>query len=74
MTERIVLDPDVCHGQPCIRGTRIMVSNILNLLSNGADIGEVLKAYPQLRHEDVYAALSYAESIVKDEEVILTGV
>jgi uncharacterized protein (DUF433 family) len=74
MIERIVIDPDVCHGQPCIRGTRIMVSNILNLLSNGAAIGEVLEAYPQLRREDVYAALSYAESVVKDEEVILTGV
>ncbi|MFW6151511.1 MAG: DUF433 domain-containing protein [Verrucomicrobiota bacterium] len=74
MIERIVIDPDVCHGQPCIRGTRVMVSNILNLLSNGAAIEEVLEAYPQLRREDIYAALSYAESIVKDEEVILTGV
>jgi len=74
MNEHIVIDHNVCHGQPCIKGTRIMVSNILNLLSNGASIEEVLDGYPQITREHVYAALSYAESMVKDEEVILMGV
>lgn len=74
MNKHIVIDPDVCHGKPCIKGTRIMVSNILNLLSHGASVEEVLEGYPQITREDVYEALSYAESMVKDEEIILTGV
>jgi uncharacterized protein (DUF433 family) len=74
MNERIVIDPNVCHGKPCIKGTRIMVSNILNLLAHGADVAEVLRGYPALTAEDVYAALAYAETVVEDEEVILTAV
>ena len=74
MNERIVIDPDICHGKPCVKGTRIMVSNILNLLSHGSSMKEVLEGYPSLTSEDVYAALAYAESIIKDEEIILAGV
>lgn len=73
MNERITIDPNVCHGKPCIKGTRIMVSNVLNLLAHGADLDEVLAGYPGLTREDVYAALAYAESVVKDEEIILTA-
>ena len=57
MNERITISPDVCHGKPCIKGTRVMVSNILNMLSRGAGIPEVIEGYPQLTDEDVYAAL-----------------
>ena len=74
MNERITINTDVCHGKPCIKGTRVMVSNILNLLSHGANITEVLEGYPQLTEEDVYAALAYAESLVADEEVLLLAV
>ena len=74
MNEHITIDPNVCHGKPCIKGTRVMVSNILNLLAHGADVEEVLKGYPALTAEDVYAALAYAETVVEDEEVILTAV
>ena len=73
MNERISMDPAVCHGKPCIKGTRIMVSNILNLMSTGADVAEVLAGYPELSAEDVYAALAYAESVINDEEVILSA-
>lgn len=70
MNERVIIDPAVCHGQPCIKGTRIMVSNILNLLAHGAGVEEVLQGYPQLTREDVCAALEYAEALVRDEEVM----
>jgi uncharacterized protein (DUF433 family) len=70
MNERVVIDSAVCHGQPCIKGTRIMVSNILNLLAHGAGVEEVLQGYPQLAREDVLAALEYAEALVRDEEVL----
>jgi uncharacterized protein (DUF433 family) len=70
MNERVIIDPAVCHGQPCIKGTRIMVSNILNLLAHGAGVEEVLQGYPQLGREDVLAALEYAEALVRDEEIM----
>jgi uncharacterized protein (DUF433 family) len=72
MNERIVIDPRLCHGKPCIKGTRIMVSNILDLLAHGAGIEEILQGYPQLTRDDVLAALEYAEALVKDEEVLAT--
>jgi len=74
MNERITVDAGVCHGKPCITGTRIMVSNILNLLAHGASVDEVLEGYPRLTREDVHAALAYAEAVIEDEEVILTAV
>jgi len=70
--ERVVINPDICHGKPCIRGTRIMVANILNLLAHGAAEAEILTGYPQLTQADIHAALEYAEALVNDEEVIPT--
>jgi uncharacterized protein (DUF433 family) len=58
--ERISVDRDICHGQPCIRGTGIQVWLIVGLLSEGDTVEEILEAYPALSHEDVLAALSYA--------------
>lgn len=69
MNTRIEIRRDVCHGKPCIKGTRIMVSNILNLLAHGANLEEVLRGYPQLTRDDVFAALEYAEAIVRDEDI-----
>ena len=69
MNTRIEIRRDICHGKPCIKGTRIMVSNILNLLAHGASLEEVLKGYPQLTRDDVFAALEYAEAIVRDEDI-----
>jgi uncharacterized protein (DUF433 family) len=69
MNTRIEIRRDICHGKPCIKGTRIMVSNILNLLAHGASLDEVLQGYPQLARDDVFAALEYAEAIVRDEDI-----
>jgi uncharacterized protein (DUF433 family) len=59
LLERIALDPNVCGGKPCIRGTRIWVSLILDFLSEGMSEAELLKEYPQLTHKDVLAAIAY---------------
>ena len=57
---RITIEPDKCGGRPCIRGFRIRVTDILELLGSGASIEEILADYPFLEAEDVYAALEYA--------------
>lgn len=56
LLQRISIDPGVCFGKPCIRGTRIWVSLILDFLASGMDIEEILAGYPQLTAEDVRAA------------------
>ena len=58
--ERISIDPNVCFGKPCIRGTRIWVSLIIDNLTAGSTEEELLEAYPHLEHEDILAALEYA--------------
>ena len=58
--DRITTDPAVCSARPCIRGTRIRVKDILNLLSAGATRAEILADYPYLEDEDISAALFYA--------------
>ncbi len=65
---RISVDPQVCHGKPCIKGTRIMVSIILDYLSAGESQEEILKAYPQLSPEDIRAVMEYAAWLVHEEE------
>lgn len=57
---RISIDPDVCFGKPCIRGTRIWVSLILDHLASGMSEQEIIEDYPQLKHEDILAAIAYA--------------
>ena len=59
LLKRISVDPNVCFGKPCIRGTRIWVSLILDFLANGMNIEEVLEEYPQLTEEDIRAAIAY---------------
>jgi uncharacterized protein (DUF433 family) len=59
LLNRIVIDPKVCGGKPCVRGTRIWVSLILDLLADGMAEAELLAEYPQLAHEDVLAAIAY---------------
>ncbi|MCL0080085.1 DUF433 domain-containing protein [Dehalococcoidia bacterium] len=63
---RISINPDVCHGKPCIRGTRIMVSVILDNLTAGVSRSEILKSYPSLQPEDIDAALAYAAEVVRE--------
>lgn len=56
---RISIDPQICFGKPCIRGTRIWVSLILDYLANGMTEAEILADYPHLCHEDILAAIAY---------------
>ena len=58
--DRITTDPAICHGKPCIRGMRIRVKDVLDLLGAGASRAEILKDYPYLEDEDITAALAYA--------------
>ncbi len=55
----ISIDPEVCFGKPCVRGTRIWVSLLLDFLANGMSIEDILKEYPQLTEEDIRAAIVY---------------
>ncbi|MBA7708747.1 hypothetical protein ES703_117651 [subsurface metagenome] len=66
MYERISIDPKVCHGQACIRGTRIPVHQIVKMLSNGDTIGELLEEYPSITREDIYACLAYAGALAEE--------
>ena len=65
--ERITIRPDVCLGQPTIRGMRITVSVILKLLAGGKTIADVLAAYPELEEADVRQAMQYAAWVVSDQ-------
>ena len=60
LLDRIVIDPEVAHGRPTVRGTRMRVSDVLALLASGADNAEVLEDYPYLVAEDISACLEYA--------------
>ncbi len=60
MSERITLDPAVCHGKPCVRGLRYPVENILEWLADGMSMEEILADYEDLEREDILAVLAYA--------------
>jgi uncharacterized protein (DUF433 family) len=60
IAQRITMDPQICHGKPCIRGLRYPVETILELLSSGMSIDEVLADYGDLEREDIFAALAFA--------------
>ncbi|MGO8806895.1 MAG: DUF433 domain-containing protein [Candidatus Bathyarchaeia archaeon] len=67
--ERIVVDPKVLVGKPVIKGTRLSVEFILDLLANDWTTTQILDEYPQLKREDVMAVLKYAAELVKEEKV-----
>ncbi|MFN0009254.1 MAG: DUF433 domain-containing protein [Planctomycetota bacterium] len=66
---RITADPKVCHGKACIKGTRIMVSVVLDNLAAGSTPDEILRSYPTLRKEDVQAAIAYAADLARDQVI-----
>ncbi len=66
--ERISVDPEICHGKPCIKGTRVMVSIVLDYFSAGESEEEILKQYPTLKTEDIRAAVAYAAWLAHEEE------
>jgi uncharacterized protein (DUF433 family) len=60
LLDRISIDPEVVHGRPAVRGTRMRVTDVLSLLAAGADEAEILQDYPYLTSEDIKACLAYA--------------
>lgn len=67
--ERITIDPDICHGKPCIRGLRYPVETILELLSSGMSQEEVLADYEDLEPEDILAVLAYAARLSQTKRI-----
>jgi uncharacterized protein (DUF433 family) len=70
---RIAVDPRVCFGKPCVRGTRIWVSLLLDFLASGASMEEILQNYPQLKREDILAAIAYGAEMSRERYVDLPG-
>ncbi len=70
ITDYITVDPLICHGKPCFKGTRIMVHLVLELLEAGVSIEEIIEPnyYPQLTREHIQAALHYASELLKTRE------
>jgi len=66
MHERISIDPGICHGQACIKGSRIPIYQIVRMLANGDTIEALLKEYPSLEREDILAGLDYSASLVEE--------
>jgi uncharacterized protein (DUF433 family) len=73
-TENITTDPMVCHGQPCIRGTRIPVSVVLDNLAAGLSAEEITASYPSLTRDDIQTAVAYAADIARERIVPLSPV
>lgn len=69
--EHITVDPNVCHGQACVKGTRVMVSVILDNLAAGVDREEILGSYPSLNEEAIQAAIAYAAELSKERAISL---
>ena len=65
-TERISVDPNICHGQACVEGTRVLVSVILDNLAAGRTTAEIVQSYPSLNPDDVTAAIAYAAELTRD--------
>jgi uncharacterized protein (DUF433 family) len=69
LLSRISVNPNVCFGKPCIKGTRIWVSLLLDMLADGMSIEDILKEYPHLKREDVLAAMAYGAEMSRERYV-----
>ena len=67
MNDRISVDPRICHGQACVRGTRIPVHQIVKMLANGDSIDDLVDEYPTLTRKDILACLEYAGSLAEEQ-------
>ena len=67
--DRIAINPDIHHGDPCIKGTRIPVAMVVGSLADGMTFGDIRRDYPQLTDDDLYAALAYAAEVLRQEIV-----
>lgn len=72
-SKRITIDPEVCHGKPTIRGSRLMVATILELLASGMTAAEILADYPALEMEDITACLEYAAQLANFQTITLAA-
>jgi uncharacterized protein (DUF433 family) len=68
--ERVVIDAEIHHGDPCIKGTRIPVAMVIGSLADGMSFDQICDEYPQLTNEDIYAALAYAAEVMRQEIVL----
>jgi len=66
LLDRISIDPNICFGKPCIRGTRIWVSLLLYFLASGETAEQILEAYPQLTAADIRAAIAYGAEVARE--------
>jgi len=71
--DRITTDPLICHGKACIKGSRIMVSIILDNLADNMSEQEILKSYPSLTIEDIKAAISYAADLTREKLITISS-
>ena len=69
LLSRISINPDVCFGKPCIRGHRIWVSLILDVLASGMSVAEILREYPGLEEVDIYACIAYGAEMARERFV-----
>ncbi len=69
MNERIEINPVICHGKPVIRGTRVLVSNILGELASGAVFDAVIEIYPNINVEDILAALEFSSELTQFDTI-----
>jgi uncharacterized protein (DUF433 family) len=69
LLDRISIDPAVCGGKPCIRGTRIWVSLILDMLATGMSEEQLRAEYPSLTHEDILAAIAYGAEVARERVI-----
>ena len=73
LAQRIVVDSEILHGKPRIKGTRIPISIILEWLEEGASFQKIIDAYPQLKPEDIKAVLVYMRRLVENREIVAFG-
>lgn len=71
--DRVTVDPAICHGKPTVRGTRMTVQGILELLASAMTFDEVLTDYPYLEREDLLAALEYGAAAAGGHQVVIAG-
>lgn len=69
LLERISIDPNVCFGKPCIKGTRIWVSLVLDFLADGMTTDEIIAEYPYLKQDDILAAIAYGADMSRQRYV-----
>lgn len=70
--EHITVDPAICHGKPCIKGTRIVVSSILDNLAAGLSRDEILSSYPGLMDASIDATIAYAADLASDRVIAIS--